>query len=373
MLRRSDYIEWITRYRTAAPYDLATSGVPGLSHDEAQLIPQVAVQDPQRAVQESIARLHGVSVDEVAACNGASQALWLAWAALVRPGDEVLVETPTYVPFVETAACVGAKVERFQRRRSEHFAVDPDVVCRALSPRTRVVALTNLHNPSGARADRSTIRIIAERMRARDGFVLIDEVYAPFDPSADSLGIAHRTSRGVASNIVIVSSLSKAYGLGAHRIGWVIGPPEVVEQAHVALRASTGDLPNSWARFAVGALAELPVLAARAERLMGRKREQIDAWVAKRPRLLWSMPAGGLFGLITLPGGRDLRPIIEVGVAEHGVVVAPGSFFEVPDAIRIAWSLPESRLDEALARLDLVLAEHLRDLGSAASSDEGTR
>lgn len=366
MLKRSDYIEWITCNHTAAKYNLATSGIPGLSpKDEALLIPRIAVEEPVLSLRASIAHLHAVSVDEVAACNGASQAIWLAYASLARPGDEILVETPTYGPFVQTAAIVGANVTRFVRSRADHFALDPDAVCAALTAKTRVVAVTNLHNPSGARSDESAIRAIAKRLQAQDGFLLIDEVYAPFDRSGDSERIACRTSRHIAPNVVVVSSLSKAFGLGMHRIGWVIGPSDLVERAHVALRASTGDLSASWALFGVCAFAELPSLAARAERTMGSKRARIDAWVVERPGLHWSRPAGGLYGLVTLPGARELRTTLEAGIAEHSVIAVPGSFFDVPDSIRIAWSLPEELLDEALRRLDAVLVDHLRGADSA--------
>lgn len=357
MLTHSNFIEWITQRYPQAKYNLAASGIPALSTDEAAMIPMAAVNDPYRSLCSTIADIHGVNADEVAACNGASQAMWLAYVALLHAGDEVLVEQPTYAPFIETPVSTGVRVRRFLRERSENFALDPDRICRAISPKTRVVAFTDLHNPSGVRAGKDAVREIAAQLRRQNGYVIIDEVYSPFDRTSDAKGIACRTSRHLASNIIAVSSLSKGFGLGLHRIGWVIGPREIVDRARVALRASTGDLSPTWAAFAIGAASRLPWLSARAERLLGRKRERVQKWVAERHSLDWSPPTDGLFALVNVRGARDLRPTIEAGLARHGVITVPGSFFEVPDAFRIAWALPEACLDEALERLDAVLRD----------------
>ncbi|MDD2751287.1 MAG: pyridoxal phosphate-dependent aminotransferase [Sideroxydans sp.] len=358
MLSRSDYIEWITQHYPRVTHNLAASGIPSLTALELAAIPVKPSSHPFEELGAALAKLHSVSPQEVLACNGTSQAIWLAYAAILATGEEVLVESPTYAPFADTAAKLGGQLRNFTRHPDTGYGLDVDAICRMISPRTRVVALSNLHNPSGSPAYPAAIAAIAAQLRRQNGFVIIDEVYSPFDSSVDGLGITCRTSRHISPNIVCVSSLSKAFGLWPLRIGWVIGPKAVVERASVALRASTGELSHSWATGALGALSELPALAARAENLLGNKRKRVEQWLAEHSSLSWSDPPGGLFGLVTVPGPVNILAIVESAISEFGVIVAPGCFFGAPESFRLAWSLPVERLEDALKRLETALVKH---------------
>jgi DNA-binding transcriptional MocR family regulator len=108
------------------------------------------------------------------------------------------------------------------------------------------------------------------------------------------------------------------------------------------------------AHFALAALERLPALAARARSLLAGKRARVEAWVAQQG-LGWSAPAEGLFGFARVPGAGDLTSAIEAGAREHEVLVAPGSFFGIPDGFRLAWSSPGATVDEGLTRLASVL------------------
>ena len=219
-----------------------------------------------------------------------------------------------------------------------------------MTSRTRAVVVTNLHNPSGVRSSDDVIRAVARAAELRGAFVIVDEVYSAFDAFVDERGVFRGSARKLAPNVVAVSSLTKCYGLGPERIGWLLGPPDVVERAGDALAASTGMLPRSHARVALAAFSELPALAARSQRLLAGKRERVAAWVAAH-RLSWSAPAEGIFGLVSVPGRNDLTPAIEKAARERQVLVAAGAFFGIPDAFRIAWSIPGDLLDEGLERL----------------------
>jgi aspartate/methionine/tyrosine aminotransferase len=106
---------------------------------------------------------------------------------------------------------------------------------------------------------------------------------------------------------------------------------------------------------ALAAFAQLPVLAGRSRKLLTGKRERVAAWVTARG-LGWSAPTEGIFGLVTVPGRGDLTPAIEQAAREHQVLVAAGAFFGLPSSFRIAWSIDDDLLDEALQRLTLALA-----------------
>src|SRR6202047_2839925 len=140
----------------------------------------------------------------------------LAMAALIEPGDEVLIEEPSYQAVVSTAEYLGAKVRRFPRKFESGFQLDPREVERSVSPRTRLIVITNLHKPTGVRAPDAAIRIVGEIARSLGAHVLVDEGYleACFDSP-------WQTSFSLGQNFVATSSLTKAYGLSGLRCGWI--------------------------------------------------------------------------------------------------------------------------------------------------------
>ena len=224
-----------------------------------------------------------------------------------------------------------------------------------MTPRTRVVAVSNLHNPSGVRADADSLRAAARVAASHGAVLLVDEVYAPFDALVDEGGIFRESARHLAPNVVAVSSLTKCYGLGSQRIGWLLGPADIVARADDATTASCGMLPLVHAHLALHAFARVVTLADRARALLAGKRARVARWV-EAEGLAWSTPTEGLFGLVTVPGAGDLTAAIERAACEREVLVAAGSFFGVPDGFRLAWSASNETLDEGLGRL----AEALR-------------
>jgi aspartate/methionine/tyrosine aminotransferase len=366
MFAPTRYLEWARRFYGKVRFDLATSGMPTVALAELG-VPPVARLDESSGfprLREAIAAHNGVRPDEAIAALGTTHGLWLAYASLTSPGDEVLVEEPGYEALARIAEGVGARVVRFARDPRDGYALDPERIARAMTSRTRVVVVTNLHNPSGARASDETLRSVARVAETRGAHLLVDEVYAPFDDFVDHRGVFARSARHLASNVVAVSSLTKCYGLGPARIGWLLGPSEVVARADDAMTASCGSLPLAHAHVAVHAFARISFLAQRARETLHGKRARVAAWVESKRSLglVWSAPAEGLFALVRVPDGGDLTPLIEAAARDREVLVAAGAFFGVPNGFRVAWSAPSDHLDEGLARLGEALAVGLSDM-----------
>jgi aspartate/methionine/tyrosine aminotransferase len=358
MFAPTRYLDWARRFYGQVRFDLATSGMTNVPAAELGL-PDAASQDDAtgwRRLREAVATYNDVPAGEAVAALGTTHALWLAYAALTSPGDDVLVETPGYEPLARIAEGVGARVVPFERPAGERFALDPDRIARAMTPRTRVVVVANLHNPSGVRADDASLRAAARVAEAGGAVLLVDEVYAPFDALVDEAGVFRGSARKLGPNVVAVSSLTKCYGLGLQRVGWLLGPADVVARAEDAITASCGMLPLVHAHLALRAFGQLVPLAERARAALAGKRERVARWVASQG-LTWSAPAEGLFGLVTVPGAGDLTATIERAAREREVLVAAGAFFGVPNGFRLAWSATNEALDEGLGRL----AEALRD------------
>lgn len=360
MFAPTRYLQWARRYYGRVRFDLATSGMPAVGLAALGLpIPQTPDSVAIEHLRGAIAAYNDVPHEETIAALGTTQGLWLAYASLTKPGDEVLVEEPAYEPLIRTAEGVGARVSRFRRDADTAFALLPDRIERAMTPRTRVIAITNLHNPSGVRASEEALRAAAQVAQARNAHLLVDEVYAPFDALVDGHGVFRHSARKLAPNIVAVSSLSKCYGLALERIGWLLGPADVVLRAEDAMASCCGVLPLSHALVGIRAFGGIGPLAQRARGLLNGKRDRVAAWIDAQSALglAWSAPAEGLFALVTVAGAGDLTPFLEAAVREREVLVAPGSFFGVPNGFRLAWSAQMNVLEEGLSRLADALAK----------------
>jgi aspartate/methionine/tyrosine aminotransferase len=352
MFEQTRYLEWAARHYGKVRFDLATSGMAAFPLE--RLGPPLAetLDDPTgwENLRRSIAKYNDVPENEAVAALGTTHALWLAYCSLTSPGDDLLVESPVYEPLMRIAEGVGARVVRFAREPSERFGLDPERVARAMTPRTRAIVVTNLHNPSGVRASDDALRETASVAAAHGAHLVVDEVYAPFDELVDGHGVFRTSARKLAANVVAVSSLTKCYGLGAHRIGWLLAPPEIAERAAHAVTASCGALPLLHAHAAVRAFENIVRLSERARDTLGSKRRKVADWVQAHG-WTWSGPEEGLFGFVVLPGAGDLTPVIEAAAREREVLVAPGAFFGEPSGFRVAWSPEPDVVDEGLERL----------------------
>ena len=219
------YMEW-AKTRAAAEFDLAGSNImacalgdlPG-ARDAVDLAG--ANDNGYRPLVDAVGVRYGVNPDLVTTAGGTSGANFLVLAALLEPGDDVLVERPGYDPLLGAARLFGARTVRFDRSFTSGFALDPDRVRHAMTPRTKVIVITSPHNPTGVAADPAAldeIGTIAERAGAH---VVVDEVYK--DVTED------RTPPAAARGDVFVttSSLTKSYGLSSLRAGWVIASPSL--------------------------------------------------------------------------------------------------------------------------------------------------
>lgn len=350
MLEDLEYLRWAHERYGLVRLDLASSGVP---HAPAAMLGPVTLDDfhAPRAFADAVAERYGLRSDEVTPALGASQAVWLACAALLEPGDEVLVETPTYEPLRRVPAGLGARVRTFRRSATDGWAVDVCELRAHLTERTRLVLVSSPHNPSGIPIPRETLGEMARACAGVDATLLVDEVYAEFLPGEP------RSARTAGANVVAVSSLTKRWGLGWARAGWVAASPGVVERILTAMRHGAGIVGTVSPALGLAALRNLPALTERADRILGDGAERVDAWVRSHASLSWTRPPGGPFGLVRVEGATDLRPAIEEVARRHGVLVAPGSFFGVPDAFRIGWTAADDALAEGL---DL-LGRHLLD------------
>jgi aspartate/methionine/tyrosine aminotransferase len=300
-------------------------------------------------LQEALAAKCGVPRECVMAAIGTSMANHLAMAVVLQPGEEVLIEHPAYEPMLAAARYLGADVKRFERPAERGFAIDLEVLARAVTPRTRLIVLTNLHNPSSALSSSEELRSIGEVARGVGARVLVDEVYldAAGDPPPP-------TSFLLGDHFLVTSSLTKVYGLSGLRCGWALARPDLVERMW-RLNDLFGVIPAHPAELlSVMALKNLERVAAWARELLARNRALLNSFLASCPQL--EAPA--------LVHGTVCFPRLRRGNADHfcatlrekyEVLVVPGRFFEAAQHFRIGIGGDTSALAEGLERISTAL------------------
>jgi aspartate/methionine/tyrosine aminotransferase len=354
-VRGTDYIEWV-KTRASARFNLALSGVMPYPLGELPVtIEDIELNGPSfygyAPLQQALAAKCGVSADCVVAANGTSMANHLAMAALIEPGDEVLIEEPAYDPLLRVAEYLGARIKRFARRFDREFRIDVSEVERQASPRTRLIVITNLHNPSSAMADRDTLGAIGEIARRSKARVLVDEVYleAMFEH-------APRSAFHLGGEFVTTSSLTKAYGLGGLRCGWILAEPELAGKLH-RLNDLFGVVPAHAAeRLSVIALANIERISARARSLLEANRALVESFLDSRDDLVAMRPR---FGTVIFP--RLARGSVDSLAAllreKYETLIGPGKFFEMPEHFRLGLGIETETLAGGLERLGAALDE----------------
>jgi aspartate/methionine/tyrosine aminotransferase len=353
--RRSDYLDWVKRRRGAIRYPLSRSGVPRL--DVRTLAPTLDFllknednEDGWPPLLEAIAARAGLTARHVclaAACTGANH---VAFGLFLEPGDHIAMETPVYEPLVRLAEYFGARIDSFERRESNGWRIDPDDVKRSLSRHTRLVVLSNLHNPTGAFDDDATLGRIAADAGLHGAHVVVDEVYLDL-LYADGV----RTAARLAPNILVTSSLTKTFGLDPIRMGWVLAEPEIAERARRLSDLYTNNFPHPSERIAYLALKNADEILARNNALLTKNAGIVDDFIGSHAALSWVRPRAGTCGLVRAHGiGVDL--LTDRLERDHATGIVPGRFFNAPGYFRIGWALDTETLRAGLERLDGALS-----------------
>jgi hypothetical protein len=374
----TEYIEW-AKLRSQARFNLATSGVMNFPLAELGVsLEQLEINGPSwygyAPLQEALAKKCGVATDCIVAAIGTSMANFLAMAAVVEPGDEVLVEHPAYEPLLNVALYLGANVTRFPRRFENKFQIEPAEIVRHITPRTRLIVLTNLHNPSGVLTDDATLREVGEIARRAGARVLVDEVYLEM-LAALAMPVEPRSAFHFGEEFIATSSLTKAYGLSGLRCGWILARSDLAQKMW-RLNDLFGNIPAHPAeRLSVIALERLDKIAARSAALLTKNRALLDKFLDSRSDLEVVRPPCGTIVFPRLARGGDSTPAANAGLKpgaagdaaaraekfftllreKYELSVVPGRFFEMPEHFRMGIGGETAALEAALSRLSSAL------------------
>jgi aspartate/methionine/tyrosine aminotransferase len=354
----SPYMHWAKTMQSAR-YTLASSGIKGLTLDELGATLDDLALDGADAygfpeLMAALAAKTGVTADRIVLATGTSGANHLAFAALLEPGDDVVMELPRYDPLEKLALHLGATVRTFPRRPENGFRVDPDDVAAAMTPGTRLVVLSNLHNPSSVATDGATLDALAAIAERRGAKVLVDEAYldAAFTegpPSAATLGDV----------FVVTTSLTKVFGLGGLRCGWVVAEPALATRLWRLKNLFGVNEVHAAGCLALRALERSGPILARARGLLETNRAAWTSFLAGRSDLeVEGVPVGTTVFPRVL--GCDADALCVHLRERYATSLVPGRFFGAQDHVRVGLCGDAAVFREGLARFGRALDDLTR-------------
>jgi aspartate/methionine/tyrosine aminotransferase len=329
----SPYMQW-AKLHSAAKHNLAGSGVAPYPLAKLGISQDLEINGLNSygyaPLVEAIARRFGVPLECVFTTAGTAMANHFALAATTEPGDEILAEQPTYELLLSAAAYLGLKVRRFQRPFSAKFRPDLEDLKRNLTPTTKLIVLTNLHNPSGVLITNETLREIGNLAAKLGARVVVDEVYLEllYDARPDT---AFRLDP---KRFIVTSSLTKAYGLSGLRCGWVFAAEELVKRMWAIndLYSATPVFPGE--QLSVVAFEKLDRIGQDMKQMLAANHKLLADFYASRRDLELVVPEHGTVSFPRLAAGNTGK-FIEKLRKDFETSVVPGSFFEMPEHFRV--------------------------------------
>ena len=369
---------WMNRYENDCAFNLAETCVESLTIADLLEIAGRAPEDVMRemlslkmtygAIEGShrlrslVAGLHDKqTADNVVITHGTIGANALVHQTLVERGDRVVSVLPTYQQHYSIPESIGAEVQILRLRVENGFLPDLAELRRLAVPGTKLIAINNPNNPTGALMDRAMLEEIVEIARACGAWLLSDEVYRGTDQqgSGSTTAIADLYEKGISTG-----GMSKAYSLAGLRLGWIVGPRALLDAVSVHRDYNTISVGMLDDLFASIALENSAAILERSQRITRTNLSILSAWVEGEPSISWTKPQSGTTALLKYDLPIASEPFCIRLLEQTGVMLTPGSAMDMEGHVRIGYTNSAEILREGLARFSGFLADE-RAAGSA--------
>ncbi|WP_373636562.1 aminotransferase [Yoonia sp. BS5-3] len=360
---------WMNEWETKCTHNLAETCVESLTiaellqvagqnaADLSALLPMKMTYGDIRGSDRLLTAISGLYAgqgpENIIVTHGTIGANMLVHKALIAPGDRVVAIVPTYQQHYSIPASIGAEVVPLKLCARDGFLPDLEALRAHVTPDTRMIAINNPNNPTGALMDRAMLEEIAAIARAADAWVLCDEVYRGTDQQGDGMtvSIADIYEKGIST-----AGMSKAFSLAGLRLGWVAGPAKLIEAVSIHRDYDTISVGKLDDHFAAMALENRDRILARSQRITRENLAMLSAWVAAEPQIDWVRPASGTVTLLRYDVDLPSRVFCERLMDEEGVLFTPGSAFDMEGYVRIGFANPKADLKAGLEKVSRFLA-----------------
>jgi aspartate/methionine/tyrosine aminotransferase len=309
------------------------------------------------ALRALLAAEGGCGAEQVLLTAGAAGALFIVATSLLSAGDHLVVLRPNYATNIETPRAIGCDISFVELSLENGFRYTADDIAAVMTPRTRLVSITNPHNPTGAVLDERELERIVALVAMRGAYLLVDETYRDL-----TVTTPRPFATTMSERVISVASLSKAYGLPGLRVGWLLTRDLALNELFLAAKEQMvicGPVLDEEIAYRVykRRTEELPRIAAEVRRGVAA----LSEWMAREPAMEWVPPLGGVvaFPRIRKDSGVDVARFYAALNGKYATWVGPGHWFEQDDRfMRIGFGWPAPReLAEGLENISASMSE----------------
>ncbi len=322
--------------------------------------PVAGLPELRSAIATKTRRDSGYRIDaaQVLVTNGGKHAVYNAFAALLDPGDEVLLIAPYWTTYPECIRLAGGVPVEVVTDETSGYLADVDQLEAARTERTKVLLFVSPSNPTGAVYPRAQVEAIGAWAKEHDLWVVTDEIYEHLVyGEAEQVSIAHSAGE----KVVVLNGVAKTYAMTGWRVGWLIGPTDVVSAAANLQSHATSNVNNVAQMAALTAVSGDLSAVAEMRRVYDRRRRTIVGLLADIPGVVCPEPMGAFYAYPSVKGllGKPLRGRIAADSAELAriildeveVAVVPGEAFGTPGYLRLSYALGDDELAEGVGRI----------------------
>ncbi|HUC38340.1 MAG TPA: pyridoxal phosphate-dependent aminotransferase, partial [Acidimicrobiales bacterium] len=309
---------------------------------------------------------YAASASQVVVTNGAKQAVYETFAALVDPGDEVLVPAPYWTTYPEAVALAGGRPVEVPTYEENGFHLDVGMLEAALTASTKVLLFVSPNNPTGAVLSPEEVAAVGRWAVEHGLWVVTDEIYEHLvygERRGASLPVLVPEA---ADRAVVINGVAKSYAMTGWRVGWLIAPPDITEAVTALQSQATSNVCNVAQQAALAALTG-DLGAAHAMRdVFDRRRRTIHRMLNECEGVSCVEPEGAFYAFPSVKGllgrriaGREITSssdVAEVAIDEAKVAVVQGEAFGAPGYLRMSYALGDAAIEEGVARLGRLFA-----------------
>ncbi|HHG8772201.1 TPA: aminotransferase [Raoultella planticola] len=362
--------QWMNEWETRCEYNLAETCVESLTMREL-LAMSGRTEDVLRDMLDikmtygeiaGSSRLRGTisqqyekqSAENILITHGAIGANALIYETLVEAGDTVISVLPTYQQHYSIPASYGAEVKILPLREDNHFLPDLNELRGLVDHKTRLIAINNPNNPTGALMDAEFLRQIVDIAREADAWLLCDEVYRGTNQHGDgyTAAVADLYEKGIST-----ASMSKAYSLAGLRLGWIAGPDELLKAVEIHRDYNTISVGILDDYFASLALENRDKILARNQKMLRENLEILDRWVQSEPYISYIKPRAGTTALLKYDLPLSSREFCISLLERYGVMFTPGDAMDMEGYLRIGFANNQQVLQKGLSRVSAFIKE----------------
>jgi aspartate aminotransferase len=330
--------------------------------------PAAGLPELREAVAVKTAKDSGyeVAASQVLVTNGAKQAVYNSFAALLDPGDEVLMPAPFWVTYPEAIRLAGGVPVVVPTEESTGFRVTVDALEAATTDRTKVVLFVSPSNPTGAVYTPEQTAEVGRWAAERGLWVVTDEIYEHLVYGDHRFSSMPALVPELADRTIVVNGVAKTYAMTGWRVGWMIGPNDVIKGAVNLQSHATSNVANVSQRAALAAVTGDQACVAEMRAAFDRRRRRMHELLASIPGVTCLEPEGAFYAFPSfagvlgrpLPGGRTAASTLELAevvLEEAKVAIVPGEAFGAPGYARLSYALADEALEEGIGRLARLL------------------